>query len=72
MRKTPYSTTNMRDFNTGSTLFGATMIQILSQMKLKFGLEQQEVLEIYYYMALPGAEESTYELQHNDSDYILC
>ena len=40
-------------------------------MKVKFQLDQQEVEEIHFYMALPGAEESTYELHCSNSEYVF-
>ena len=71
LRKSSYSSTDMKDYLNASNPFGGKMIQTLAQMKAKFQLEQQEVLEIYYYMASTGAQESKYELRHNDSEYVF-
>ena len=71
LRKSSYSSTDMKDYLNANTPFGGKMIQALAQMKVKFQLDQQEVLEIYYYMASTGAQESKYELRHNDSEYVF-
>ena len=72
LRNSSYSSTDMKDYLNANNPFCGKMIQVLTQMKVKFQLDQQEVLEIYYYMASTGAQESKYELRHNDSEYVLC
>ena len=61
----------MREFYTANTIFGGKMIQTISQMKMKFKLTEQELLEIFYFVALPDAKESTYKLHNKNSEYIF-
>ena len=61
----------MREFYTANTIFGGKMIQTVSQMKMKFQLRQQELLEIFYFVALPGADESIYNPHNKNSEYIF-
>ena len=71
MKKSVFSSRNFREFYTVNNIMGSKLVEITAHLKMKFGLSDQELLDIYYYVALPKAGELVYALRNENCQHIF-
>ena len=66
MKKSLFSSKDMREFYVEKTGFGNKMISTVEAMKRKFRLRQEDAAEIYYWVALPGTKDQEHTPQSDN------